>query len=134
MLETLLVLLILMVVTVIVMSFSYEYWKEEQYEQAIDKFKLTLHEAYMMAQQENMNVEVYIVRGRYVQTRRTIRGVDATWELPKGMRINIYTNKTYIVFTATGRVAELGKVEIITPDKEFKYSINMSKGRLRLIE
>ena len=134
MLETLLVLLVLMVVTAVVVSFSYKHLKEDQYEQAIEKFKLILHESYMAAQQERMNVEVHIVRGRYVKTRRAIQRFDATWELPEGMEINIYTTKTYIIFTAKGGVAEIGKVEIITPDKEFMYSINMSKGRLRLIE
>lgn len=134
MLETLLVLLILMVVTAVVVSFSYKHLKEDQYEQAIEKFKLILHESYMAAQKEKLNVEVYIVKGRYVKTRRAIQQFDAIWELPEGMKINVYAAKTYITFTAKGKVAEIGKVEIITPDKKFMYSINMSKGRLRLIE
>ena len=134
MLETLLVLLILMVVTAAVMSFSYKHLKEGEYERAIDRFRLTLHESYMVAQQENISVDVYIVNGKYVNTRRVGKGFGAAWELPKGMKIDIYTKKTCITFTAKGHVAELGRVEIITPHEKFVYSINMSKGRLRLIE
>ncbi|MGM9951625.1 MAG: prepilin-type N-terminal cleavage/methylation domain-containing protein [Lysinibacillus sp.] len=133
-LETLLVLLILMVVTTVVMSFSYKHLKEDQYEQAIERFRLTLHESYMVAQEENRPVDVYIVKGRYVKTKRSIQQFDEIWELPEGMKITIYTTKTYITFTSKGSVAELGKVEITTPYKTIQYSINMSKGRLRLIE
>ena len=134
MLETLLVLLILMVVTVAVMSFSYRHLKEGQYERAIDRFRLTLHESYMVAQQENISMDVYIANGKYVNIRRAGKWFEVVWELPKGMKIDIYTKKTYITFTAKGYVAELGKVEVTTPHGKFLYSINMSKGRLRLIE
>lgn len=132
--ETLLVLLILMIMTAIVMTFSFKQWKEAQYEEAIEKFKLTMYQAQMVAKQEQKVVNVYVVEQKYVKTGRSFPNYDTSWEIPNGMAINIYTNKTYITFNPLGSVKELGKVEFITPTKKITYSINMSKGRLRLIE
>ncbi len=129
-----LVLLILMVIITVVMSFSYSQWKETQYEQAIEKFKLTLHQAQMIAIQEQTIVNVHITEKKYVKMSRSSFHYDTTWEIPDGMTINIYTKKTFITFTASGHVRELGKVEFLLPDREIQYSINMSKGRLRRIE
>lgn len=129
-----LVLLILMVIITVVMSFSYSQWKETQYEQAIEKFKLTLHQAQMTAIQEQTVVNVHVTENKYVKTSRSSFDYDTTWELPDGMTINIYTKKTFITFTASGHVRELGKIKFLLPDREIEYSINMSKGRLRRIE
>lgn len=132
--ETLLVLLILMIVTAVVMTFSFKQWQESQYEEAIEKFKMTLYQAQMVAKQEQTWVNVYVVEQKYVKTGRSFLNYDTTWAIPDGMAINIYTNQTYITFNPLGGVKELGKVEFITPTKKISYSINMSKGRLRLIE
>lgn len=133
-LEALLVLFVVMTIIGVVMSFSYSQWKEAQYEQAIEKFRLTLHQAQMAAIQEQTTVNVYIVDKKYVKTSKSFFNYDLTWEIPNGMSITIYTNKTYITFTPLGNVRELGKVEFQTPERKMVYSINMSKGRLRLIE
>lgn len=132
--ETMLVLLILMTVIAVIMSFSYNQWKDTEYDQAIEKFRLTLHQAQMTAIREQTSVNIYIIGKKYVKTSKPAFNYDVTWEIPKGMNINIYTNKTFITFTPQGNVRELGKVEFQTPEEKIVYSINMSKGRLRLIE
>jgi len=54
--------------------------------------------------------------------------------MPEEMRVYFHTKNSIIRFTSNGNISEIGKVEIITPEKTMKYSINMSKGRLRFIE
>ena len=131
--EMLLVLMIFSSITIIAVSFSYRYLKVNQYEHAIDQLKLTLHVAQLTAQQENMFVHVHSV-GNNVYITTGFKQHKYKWKIPEGMSIYFYPNRELIGFTGSGNISQIGRVEIKTPEKTIKYSINISKGRLRLIE
>jgi len=132
--EMLLVLIIFSTITIIAVSFSYRYVKVNQYEHAIEQLKLTLHVAQLTAQQEEAAVYVYIQDGNNILLTTTFKEYELNWEMPEGMSVYFHTNSGTIHFISNGNISEIGKVEIITPEKTMKYSINMSKGRLRFIE
>ncbi|MFF5995396.1 type II secretion system protein [Lysinibacillus sp. KU-BSD001] len=132
--ETLIVLVIFSVLTTVVISFSYHHLKVNQYEQAIERFRLTLHLAQLTAQQQKKEVSVYALHYKEVGSNMSYQDYRLNWVTPEGMTIHIHTNNQRIEFNVKGHVKELGKVEFITPQKSRKYSINLSKGRLRLIE
>ncbi len=132
--EMLLVLMIFSIITIIAVSFSYRYVKINQYEHAIEQLKLTLHVAQLTAQQEKTVTYVYIVEGNRILLTTEFKEYELNWKMPEGMRVYFHTKNGIIRFTSNGNISEIGKVEIITPEKTMKYSINMSKGRLRFIE
>ena len=132
--EMLVVLMIFSMITIIATSFSYRYVKMNQYEYAIEQLRLTLHVAQVTAQQKNTFAHVYIIEGNNVFLTTQFKEYELNWKMPEGMRVYFHTNSGSIRFTSNGNISEIGKVEIITPEKTMKYSINMSKGRLRFIE
>ena len=131
--EMLLVLMIFSSITIIAVSFSYRYIKINQYEYAIEQLKLTLHVAQLTAQQEKAFVYVYII-GNNVFLTTDFKEYKYNWEMPEGMSVYFHSNTNAIRFTANGNISEIGRLEIKTPEKTIKYSVNMSKGRLRFIE
>ena len=132
--EMLLVLMIFSAITIIAVSFSYRYVKVNEYEHAIEQLKLTLHVAQLTAQQEETVAYVYILEGNNIVLTTAFKDYGLSWKLPEGMSVYFSQNNGAIRFNSNGNISEIGKVEIITPDKTMKYSINMSKGRLRFIE
>ena len=132
--EMFLVLMIFSIITIIAVSFSYRYVKVNQYEHAIEQLKLTLHVAQLTAQQEKTVTHVYIVEGNRILLTTAFQEYELNWKMPEEMRVYFHTKNSVIRFTSNGNISEIGKVEIITPEKTMKYSINMSKGRLRFIE
>ena len=132
--EMLLVLMIFSIITIIAVSFSYRYVKINQYEHAIEQLKLTLHVAQLTAQQEKKVTYVYIREGNNILLTTSFKEYRLNWKTPEGMSIYFQTNNGSIRFTSNGNISEIGSVKIITPEKTMKYSINMSKGRLRFIE
>ena len=131
--EMLLVLMIFSSITIIAVSFSYRYIKINQYEQAIEQLKLTLHVAQLTAQQEKTFVYVYII-GSNVFSNIEFKEYNLNWEMPEGMSVYFHSNTNVIRFNSNGNISEIGRLEIKTPEKTIKYSVNMSKGRLRFIE
>ena len=132
--EMLLVLMIFSIITIIAVSFSYRYVKINQYEHAIEQLKLTLHVAQLTAQQEKKVTHVYIVEGNRILLTTAFKEYELNWKMPEEMGVYFHTKNSIIRFNSNGNISEIGKVEIITPEKTMKYSINMSKGRLRFIE
>ena len=132
--EMLLVLMIFSTITIIAISFSYRYVKVNEYEHAIEQLKLTLHVAQLTAQQEETVAYVYILEGNNIVLTTAFKDYGLSWKLPEGMSVYFSQNNGAIRFNSNGNISEIGKVEIITPDKTMKYSINISKGRLRFIE
>ncbi|WP_431029832.1 competence type IV pilus minor pilin ComGD [Lysinibacillus sp. LZ02] len=132
--ETLIVLMIFSLLTTVVISFSYHHLKINQYEQAIERFRLTLHLAQLTAQQQKKEVSIYAMNHKEVGSNMSHQDYRLNWVTPEGMTIHIHTNNRQIKFNVKGHVHELGKVEFKTPQKSTTYSINLSKGRLRLIE
>ena len=86
-----------------------------------------------MAQQEKVFVQVHAVRNNVFITAK-YKEYKYNWEIPEGMSIYFYPNREFIQFTDNGNISRIGRVEIKTPEETIKYSINLSKGRLRLIE
>ena len=132
--EMLLVLMIFSMITIIAISFSYRYVKMNQYEQAIEQSRLTLHLAQLTAQQEQTIVYVYSIGGNEIAIIPLIKEYELNWKTPEGMTVYFRTKGDRIKFNPNGSASEIGSIEIITPEKTIKYSINMSKGRLRFIE
>lgn len=132
--EMLLVLMIFSIITMIAVSFSYRYVKINQYEHAIEQLKLTIHVAQLTAQQEEVISYVRILEENKILLTALYKEHELNWQLPEGMHVSFYTNHNRIRFNANGHISEIGNLEIKTPEKTMKYSINLSKGRLRLIE
>ena len=132
--EMLLVLMIFSIITIIAISFSYRYVKVNQYERAIEQLRLTLHVAQLTAQQEQVFVNVYVGKENTLFLTTSVKEYELNWVMPEGMSVDFLTNKGTIKFTPNGNVSEIGSVKIITPEKTIRYSVNMSKGRLRFIE
>ena len=132
--EMLLVLMIFSIITIIAVSFSSRYLKINQYEQAIEQLRLTLHLAQLIAQQEETVAYVYSREGNKIVLITLFEEYELSWETPEGMSVYFYTKSNRIRFISNGSISEIGRVEIVTPEKTIKYSINMSKGRLRFIE
>ena len=132
--EILLVLMVFSIITIITVSFSYRYVKINQYEQAIEQLRLTIHVAQLTAQQEELISYVRIREGNTILLSTAYREHELNWQLPEGMQVYFHTNNNRIRFNTNGNISEIGNIEIKTPEKTVKYSINISKGRLRLIE
>lgn len=132
--EMLLVLTIVMVVTASVMSISYRHFERNGYEQAVEQFRMTLHYAQTYAMENNQRITVSIVDRNTLIMYYEFEKRIIEWDFPEGMTAQIYTNDRKIHFTINGTIVQPGSVELITPKKTWKYSINFSKGRLRLIE
>ena len=132
--EMLLVLMIFSIVTMIAISFSYRYVKINEYEQAIEQLRLTIHVAQLTAQQEEATSYVRILEGNTILLTSLYTEHELKWKLPEGMRVYFLTNNNRIRFNSSGNISEIGHLEIQTPEKTRRYSINLSKGRLRLIE
>jgi len=132
--EMLLVLMIFSIITMIAISFSYRYVKVNQYEQAIEQLKLTIHLAQLTAQQEEVTSYVRIREENTILLTALYTEHELYWTLPEGMHVYFHTNNNRIRFNSNGNISEIGKLEIKTPEKTMKYSINLSKGRLRFIE
>lgn len=132
--EMLIVLMIFSIITIITISFSYRYVKINQYEHAIEQLKLTLHVAQLTAQQQETVAYVYIREGNNMLLTTSFKEYELNWKMPEGMSVYFQTNKGVIQFNRNGNISEIGSVKVITPEKTMKYSINMSKGRLRFIE
>ena len=132
--EMLVVLMIFSLITIIALSFSYRYVKIHQYEQAIEQLKLTLHVAQLTAQQHNTVAYVHISEGNTILLNTTFKEYDLIWKIPEGMQVHFKTSGNRIRFTSNGNIVGIGSMEIITPEKTMKYSINLSKGRLRFVE
>lgn len=132
--EMLIVLMIFGIVTIVVLSCSYQSIKVNQYEQAIERLRLTIHVAQLSAQHWATSAHVYAHEGNEIILVTFPDDNKMNWQTPEGMYVNFRTNSNRIRFKETGNISEIGKVEILTPEKTIEYSINMSKGRLRLIE
>ena len=132
--EMLLVLMIFSIITMIAVSFSYRYVKINQYEHAIEQLRLTIHLAQLTAQQEEAISYVRILEENKILLTALYKEHELNWQLPEGMHVYIYTNRNRIRFNANGHISEIGHLEIKIPEKTMRYSINLSKGRLRLIE
>ena len=132
--EMLLVLMVFSIITMIAVSFSYRYVKMNQYDQAIEQLRLTLHLAQSIAQKEQSVAYVYSKEGNEIALITLFREYELSWNTPEGMSIYFHTKSNRIRFISNGSISEIGSIEIITPEKTIKYSMNMSKGRLRLIE
>ena len=132
--EILLVLMVFSIITIITVSFSYRYVKINQYEQAIEQLRMTLHLAQLTAQKEQTVSYVYSREGNEIVVITLFGEYELNWETPKGMSIYFHTKSNRIRFISNGSISEIGSIEIIAPEKTIKYSMNMSKGRLRLIE
>ena len=132
--EMLLVLMIFSVVTIIAISFSYRYVKINQYEQAIEQLRLTIHLAQLTAQQEEVTSYIRIGEENKIVLIASFTEHELSWKLPEGMRVYFQTNTSRIRFNSSGNISEIGNLEIKTPEKTKRYSINLSKGRLRFIE
>ena len=132
--EMLLVLMIFSVVTIISISFSYRYVKINQYEQAIEQLRLTIHLAQLTAQQEEVTSYVRIGEENKIVLIASYTEHELSWKLPEGMLVYFQTNTNRIRFNSSGNISEIGNLEIKTPEKTKRYSINLSKGRLRFIE
>lgn len=132
--EMLLVLMIFSIVTMIAISFSYRYVKINEYEQAIEQLRLTMHLAQLTAQQEEATSYVRILEGNTILLTALYTEHELKWKLPEGMRVYFQTNNKRIRFNSSGNISEIGHLEIKMPEKTRNYSINLSKGRLRLIE
>ena len=132
--EMLLVLMIFSINTMIAVSFPYRYVKSNQYEHAIEQLKLTMHVAQLTAQQEELISYVRIREGNTILLSTSYREHELNWQLPEGMQVYFHTNNSRIRFNTNGNISEIGNIQIKTPEKTVKYSINLSKGRLRLIE
>lgn len=132
--EMLLVLMIFSIVTMIAISFSYRYVKVNEYEQAIEQLRLTIHVAQLTAQQEKATSYVRMLEEDTILLTSLYKEHELKWKLPEGMRVYFLTNNNRIRFNSNGNISEIGQLELKTPEKTRRYSINLSKGRLRLIE
>ena len=130
--EMLIVLTIVMIITTAVITVSYKHFQRNEYKNAIEQFRITMHYAQAYAIENKQKINLMIVDNktliRYYQFEKRIIELD----FPEGMTAQIYTQDRRISFNLNGHIVHPGSIEFITPDTTWKYSVNFSKGRLRL--
>lgn len=130
----LLVLTIAMIILAAVMGVSYKHFQRNEYDRAIEQFRLTMHYAQTYAIQNEQRISLMIVDQKTLIMYYEFNKRIIEWDFPEGMEARIYTKDLKITFNFTGHILNPGSVEFITPDNARKFSVNFSKGRLRFIE
>ncbi len=128
----LLVLTIVMIITGMVWSISYKHFQRDEYNRAVEQFRITMHYAQTYATENKQQINLMIVDNKtlimYYQFEKRI----IEWDFPKGMTAQIYTKDRKISFNLNGHIVHPGSIELFTPEKTWKFTVNFSKGRLRL--
>lgn len=135
-LEMLIVLFIFSVITLVASSMLFRFYEQKVYEQAEEKLRMTFHYAQRLAVEEQRDIYVYTMNSREMSIRTDVGTELFRWQLPEGMTADIEMLGTAnrILFRGNGNLAQIGNLTISTPYKRENYSVNLSKGRLRLSE
>lgn len=129
--ESLLVLFCISIVLIVTFPIFVVRLDHSLYEQAIQKFYITMYEAQYLAKTHNARTMITIEDSNKVTVTIERKGVASEWELPNGMMIHLDKLNNAISYTERGTISKFGTIVVETPDWEREYSINITYGRMR---
>ncbi|MEO4052400.1 competence type IV pilus minor pilin ComGD [Solibacillus sp. CAU 1738] len=133
--EMLLVLAIFVIMSFIVFSFSLAHLQPDPFERAVRQFELDVREMQAYAMQNRAQITCWVISEIEFQSYRYVDGhLILRRKFPPGMTVKIHTYDKRIVFKPSGSIVNFGTVEFNYKDQTVKYSINLGKGRMRLLE
>lgn len=101
------------------------------YEQAIQKWYLTMYEAQYLAKEQGRRTSITINNENIVTVTMDKVGVISQWALPYDMKVDLNHVNNGIRYTENGNISKVGKIIIETPLWTREYSINFTYGRMR---
>ncbi|WP_107841695.1 competence type IV pilus minor pilin ComGD [Metasolibacillus meyeri] len=131
--EMLFVLAVVSLLSFFVVTFSFRQMQLSVYEQTIQQFELDLIEMQALSINNGLTARCWIAEGKEFQCFQRYGELLISRQLPENMRINIYTTNTRIEFNGHGTIINFGKVEFVMGDRRMMYSINLGRGRMRLL-
>lgn len=130
-LEVLLVLFCMTVVLAVTFPIFVTRLHYSLYEQAVQKFSMTMYEAQYVARELGERTTITIADGNVVTVMSEREGVISEWKLPEGMNIDLSKLNNKIHYTEKGTISKVGTIFIETPLWTKEYTINFTYGRMR---
>ncbi|WP_042473803.1 type II secretion system protein [Bacillus ndiopicus] len=131
--EMLFVLAILSLISFFVVTFSFRQMQLDIYEKTIQQFELDLLEMQTLSMESGLTSRCWINGGKELQCFQRYDELLIARQFPDNITANIYTTNTRIEFTGYGTIINFGKIEFLMGERRTIYSINLGKGRMRLL-
>ncbi|MCT6922643.1 MULTISPECIES: type II secretion system protein [Bacillales] len=131
--EMLFVLAVVALLSFFIVTFSFRQMQLDMYEQAIKQFELDLLEMQALAMNNGGTSRCWMIQGETLECIQRYGESLVLRKMPENMRVNIYTTNKRIEFNGYGSVINFGKVEFVMGNRRTMYSINLGRGRMRLL-
>ncbi|WP_342472596.1 prepilin-type N-terminal cleavage/methylation domain-containing protein [Metasolibacillus sp. FSL H7-0170] len=131
--EMLLVLAIISLLSFLTLTFSLRQMKLDIYEKTVQQFELDLLEMQALSIKNGLATRCWVREGEELQCFQHYGELLISRHFPEGITANIYTTNTRIEFTGYGTIVNFGRIEFLMGERRMIFSINLGKGRMRLL-